>query len=311
MAENGAIGDGKTIAVITNGFNVYPRYLATGVRKALEGTGYKCIGRQSGFDTEREVDNFEEMVALGVDGIVVMPHTIESAERGYRAAKNAGIPIVNLLWYGPSAVDDAFVGRVQLPNDRDGRRIAKWVTENTNPGDILLVESVLGQGFSEAFTKSLEVGLATYGGGKWRIVARDQGFYDRFKAKKAVERMLSEHPNAKIIIDYAAEMAIGIATYLAQNDRRDIVTITSDAVEEMVPWMKRGWITATRYYSPAAHGLTGARLLRDYLENDRKPDGVVEVEVADEVVTKDNLDKWLERQPLLYEEYMAEVARTP
>lgn len=311
MGQNGSIGEGKTIAVLTNGFNVYPRYLASGVRKGLEGTAYSFIGRQSGFDPEREVANFEELVELGVDGIVVMPHTIESAEAGYRAAQDAGIPVVNLLWYKPSPVDDAFVARVRLPNIEDGKRIAQWITQNGEPGKILLVEAVLGQGFSEAFTEGLTEGLQTYGDGRWEIAARAEGFYNRFKAMKAVAQMLDEHPDAKVIVDYAAEMAIGIATYLRSQNRRGIITVTSDAVEEMVPWMREGWITATRYYSPAEHGRTGVRLLRDYLENDRRPSEVVEVPVADDVVTKENLDVWLTKQPVCYDEYMGEIARIP
>jgi ABC-type sugar transport system substrate-binding protein len=313
MGGNGAVGDGQAIGVLTNGFNVYPRYLHSGVQKVLEGTSYGYIGRQSSFNSEREIANFQELIELGVAGIVVMPHKIESASVGYAAAKQAGIPVVNLLAYEEGPADDALVGKVRLPNSKDVLQVAQWITENTEPSDILLVPSVLGQGFSEAFTAKLETGLQEYGHGKWKIVASREGHYDRFKSMNATEAMLNEHPDAKIIIDYAAEMAIGIASLLKRQGRRpgDIVTITSDATEEMIPWMKDGWITATRFYSPAWHGMTGAKVLRDYLENGTTPDGIVDVPVADEVVTKDNLDAWVDRMPLCYDEYMATTARVP
>ena len=304
------IGAGKTIASMTNGFNIYTRYLSSGVQKGLEGTGYSYIGRQSGFDTGRELANFEELIELGVDGIVIMPHKLESAARGAELAANAGIPVVSLLRFGPGPMDDFIVGSVR--QDARVPDIAEWVTENTEPCEVLLVPSVLGQGFSETYTKTLEEAFEKFGGGKWKIVGAAEGHYDRFKSKAAVDGLLREHPHAKIIIDYAAEMAIGIAQYLKAHNRTDIVTITSDCTEEMIPWVKNGGITASRYYSPAWHGLTGVQVLRKYLEEGGiKQLDAVEVPVADVIVTKDNIDEWTTKQPVCYEEYFANVVRIP
>jgi ribose transport system substrate-binding protein len=305
-----SVGDGKIIASMTNGFNIYTRYLSSGVQKALEGTGYGYVGRQSGFDQNRELANFEELIELGVDGIVIMPHQLESGAKGAKLAAEAGIPVVSLLRFGPGPMDDYIVGSVR--QDARVADIAEWVTKNTDPCEVLLVPSVLGQGFSETYTKTLEEAFAKFGGDQWKIVGQAEGRYDRFKSRAAVDGLLREHPNAKVIIDYAAEMAIGIAQYLKATGRDDIVTITSDCTEEMVPWVKNGGITATRYYSPAWHGLTGAQVLRNYLENGQvKQLEAVEVPVADVIVTKDNIDEWTTKQPICYEEYFANVVRIP
>lgn len=310
MGQESTVGSGKVIASMTNGFNIYTRYLASGVQKGLEGTGYQYIGRQNGFDSGRELANFEELIELGVDGIVIMPHKLESAARGAELAAKAGIPVVSLLRFGPGPMDDHIVGSVR--QDARVADIAKWVTRNTDPCEVLLVPSVLGQGFSETYTKTLEDAFESFGGGKWKIVGAAEGHYDRFKARAAVEGLLRDHPDAKVVIDYAAEMAIGIAQYLKANDIKDVVTITSDCTEEMIRWVKDGWITASRYYSPAWHGLTGVQVLRDYLENGGvKKLEAVEVPVADVIVTKENIDEWTAKQPVCYEEYFANVVRIP
>jgi ABC-type sugar transport system substrate-binding protein len=307
---NSSVGAGKTIASMTNGFNIYTRYLSSGVQKGLEGTEYSYIGRQSGFDEDRELANFEELIELGVDGIVIMPHKLESAAKGAELAAKAGIPIVSLLRFGPGPLDPHIVGSVR--QDARVADIAEWVVNNTDPCEVLLVPSVLGQGFSETYTQTLEEAFEKFGGDKWKIVGAAEGRYDRFKSRAAVDGLLKEHPNAKIIIDYAAEMAIGIAQYLKANDRTDIVTITSDCTEEMVPWVKSGGVTATRYYSPAWHGLTGVQVLRKYLEEGgQKQLEAVEVPVADVIVTKDNIDEWVEKQPICYPEYFENVVRIP
>lgn len=303
------VGAGKTIASMTNGFNIYTRYLSSGVQKGLEGTGYSYVGRQSGFDSGRELANFEELIEMGVDGIVIMPHQLESAARGAELAAKAGIPVVSLLRFGPGPMDPYIVGSVR--QDDRVPDIAEWVTENTDPCEVLLVPSVLGQGFSEEYTKTLEESFEKFGGGKWKIVGAAEGRYDRFKSAAAVDGLLREHPNAKVIIDYAAEMAIGIAQYLKKTGRTDIVTVTSDCTEEMIPWVKNGGITASRYYSPAWHGLTGVEVLRNYLENGVKELEAVQVPVADVIVTKENIDEWTTKQPVCYEEYFANVVRIP
>ena len=305
------IGEGKTIAVLTNGFNVYTRYLGSGVRKGLEGTGYKFVGRQSNFDAEREIENFEELISLGVAGIIVLPHQLKTSGQGYVAAKKAGIPIVDLIGFEAPPPDQGVIAQLRNMNSDSIHLKAKWIVENTDPGEVLVVCSVPGQGFSETYTRWLTEGLEKFGRGKWKIVDNQPGYYNRIKAKNAVKNMLAKHPKAKIIVDYAAEMAIGIANYLKKENRKDIVTITSDGVEEMIPLMKEGWLTATRFYSPAEHGLAGVKVLRNYIEKGAKPDDVLDVDLSGGIVTKENIDEWARKIPLVYDEHMVEISKIP
>jgi ABC-type sugar transport system substrate-binding protein len=310
--SSASVGEGKTIAVLTNGFNVYTRYLASGVRKGLEGTGYKFVGRQSNFDADREVANFEELISIGVAGIIVLPHTLKSSGQGYAAAKKAGIPIVDLIGFEAPPPDQGVIARLRNINPESAHLLAKWITQKTDPCEILIVSSVPGQGFSEIYTRWFSEGLQLHGKGRWNIVDNQPGYYNRFTAMRAARKMLAAHPDAKVIVDYAAEMGIGIASYLKKEDRRGIVTITSDGVEEMLPWMKEGWLTASRFYSPAEHGLAGVRVLRNYIENGKKPNGgVLDVDLSGGIVTNENVDDWVQKLPLCYDEHMVEVAKIP
>ncbi len=311
VQRSGLVGEGKIIAVVTNGFNVYTRYLGSGVRKGLEGTGYKFIGRQSNFDADREVANFDELISLGVAGIVVLPHMLRSSGQAYAAAKKAGIPIVDLIGFNAPAADQAVIARLRNINPESGHLLAKWIIEKTDPCEIVIVCSVPGQGFSEIYTRWLTEALEKYGAGKWKIVDNQPGYYNRLEAMKAVKKMLAAHPKAKVVVDYAAEMAIGIAGYLKKENRKDIITVTSDGVEEMVPWMKEGWITATRFYSPAQHGLAGVKVLRNYIEKGEIPAGVIDVDLSAGIVTKENIDDWVRKLPLCYDEHMVEIAKIP
>jgi ribose transport system substrate-binding protein len=301
------VGEGKTIGLILNGFNVYDQCLATGVLKGLAGTKYGFIGLQGNFDAAQEVDNFDTMISRGVEGIIVIPNTVQGASRGALAAKSKGIPVVNVLWSDPTPADSAYVARVRADNIRGGNLMAQWITKNTDPGEIVVVIGVPGQGFSEKLLQGLKEGLDVYGEGKWKIVGIQPGFFTRTTAIKAAQNLLTAHPKAKIIVDFAAEMGNGIASYLKKSGKTDIVNITSDGNEEMVPLISSGGIKAVRYYSSAQEGLVGAQLMRKYLEKGQKTPGIVDLKQG--MVTSANIDQWVKEQPLCYDQYHGRVSK--
>ncbi|MFN8205132.1 MAG: sugar ABC transporter substrate-binding protein [Solirubrobacteraceae bacterium] len=306
-AAAGAVGEGKTIGLILNGFNEYDQNLATGVLKALEGTKYDFVGLQGNFAAPAEVSNFETMISRKVDGIVVLPNTVQGASRGALAAKAAGIPVANLLWSEPTPGDPAYVVRVRVDSVHGGELTGKWITENTDPGGIMLVTGVPGQGFSEDITKGLRQALAQYGNGKWEIVASQPGLFTRTKAITVAQNMMTANPDAKIIFCYAAEMANGVASFLKKSDKTGMVLIGDDGNDEMVTWIKSPWMQSARYYSGAQEGRVGTEALRQYLEEDKQFPEPLDVKQG--MVTKANIDTWLRDQPLSYPEFMSEVKK--
>lgn len=299
----GGIGDGKTIALSLNGFNVYDQCLATGVLKSLEGTKYKFIGAQAGFDSKAEVRNIQNLVAQQPDGLLLIPNTVESANRGALEAQRAGIPVVNLLWSGKSEVDDAYVGVVRVDGVAGGRLIADYLGRKVKRGKILVVIGVPGQGFSEEITKGLQEGLEKYPG--LEIADMQPGLFTAGPAQKAVQTMLTAHPDAKAIVDYAAEMGNGIAQFMKARKITGIEHVTSDGNEAMLPILREGkYLTACRFYSSAQEGILGTRILRDFLEAKRKPKEFVTL-VPQTMVTPDAVDG---QEPLCYQEQMKRVS---
>jgi ribose transport system substrate-binding protein len=305
--SDGSIGEGKKIGLVLNGFNQYCQDLATGVLEGLNGTAYEFVGLQGNFDAAQEVANFEAMVSRNVDGIVVLPNTVQGASRGSLAAKAAGIPVSNLLWSEPTPGDAAFVVRVGVDSVKGGELIGEWITENTDPGKVLVVSGVPGQGFSEDITEGLTKSLAATGGGDWKIAAEQPGLFTRTKAIDAAQNMLTAHPDAKILVTYAAEMGNGVASYLQKSGRDDIVHISDDGNDQLVEQLRDGLVQSIRYYAAGTQGLTGTKALREYLEDDKKfPDPI---QLNQGMATKDDIDQWLKREPLNFPQYRSEVKK--
>lgn len=294
--------EGGTIGTILIGNNQYVQCLATGVISELEGTPWRFTGLYSDFAAPKEVANFDSMETKGVEGLLVLPVTPQSAARGAISADASGTPVVNLAWAQETSADDVYAARVQIDNIEGGRMIAKWLGENAEPGKILVVEGQRGNEFNDQLLEGLREGVASLGG-DWRIAGVEQGLYLRDAAITAAQDLMTAHPDARIVVDFAAEMGVGIASFLEREGRDDIVHVTSDGNPEMASWMEKGYIDAVRFYSSAEEGRIGARLLLDAL--DGKTSGVTQVPMSME--TPDTIEAALEQTPLCYREHLKEA----
>jgi ribose transport system substrate-binding protein len=261
-------GDGKTIGMSLIGTTEYVLCAVTGAIKAFEGTGYKFVARQAAFNAGKELANIEDLVVQKVDGLLVLPTSVQSSSRGVLKAKAAGIPCTNIVWSGKTPGDSAYVGVVLTDNEGGGKLTAEYIMKKKPGGaKILVVQGTPGQGFSE----TLNDGLEKYLKPEWQVVQTGNGNYVRSTSIDVTQTMLTAHPDADVIFTHSAGMGAAVASYLQKKKRRDILHISSDANHEMVEWLDKGWITATRYFSAAESGVMGITYLRDYMEKGKKP----------------------------------------
>lgn len=261
-------GKGKTIGVSFSGLNEYTYNDLTGTLASLRGTKYRLLVRQSEFLADKQLAAIEDLITQKVNGLSVLPSTVQATSNGVLKAKAAHIPCVNQFWSGKTPGDSAYIGVLETDNIIGGRLVAKYI-EKVVPtgGKILIVEGNVGQGYSEQFTQGIKQNL----GAKWQIADVQPGNYVRSTSITATQNMLTAHPDAKVIVSYATEMGVAVAGFLQQSGHKDIVHITSDSNHEMIRWMINGYIRANRYLSASQTGFLTTRMLRNYLEHGVKP----------------------------------------
>ncbi len=276
-------GKGKSIGLSLNGFNTYDQNTAEGVLKALAGTGYTLIGAEAGFDATKEVDNIKQLVARQPAGIIVLAASAEGAARACLAAKDAGIPVFTQIWF-PSTpeADSVYFGATALDNTLAGQLVIDYIVKDQGitKGKILEVVGLDAQPFSEGYKQGLRKALEQYP--DLEVVASQQGFYTAEGSVKVIKPMLTAHPDAAIIIDYAAEMGNAIAQELESQGRKDILHITSDGNAAMSDWLKKddgAYLKACRWFSPGSEGIVAVNLLRAMIEKNELPtDGNIGVD---------------------------------
>ncbi|MER7922304.1 sugar ABC transporter substrate-binding protein [Streptomyces sp. NPDC096057] len=300
-AVQGRTGSGKTIGVSLNGVNGYTTYLMEGVLKELDGTGYKFVGVQNNFDSSTELGNIQNLLSQGIAGLVVLPTDASTIARAAKVAAAQGVAVSNALWSGKSNADRYFAGVADLDSVEGGRMIGRWLLANVEPGKVIVVQGIVGQGFSERIDKGLDQALA---GSGFEIVLRQQGYFDRNTATKIVESGLQAHPDVKAVVSYAASMGDGIAAYLKSAGITDVKHVTSDCDDEMLTWLGTPYLSAARYYSAAQTGQIAVRAVRAKLEG-RTPGFLGKVDQT--IMTKANMAAVLAAKPYRYKKFASKA----
>lgn len=296
-----AVTEAGLIGLTLNGLNDYTKGVATGVYKALEGTGYSLEVVQVNYDAAQELAAAEAFLAKGVVGLVIQPNTVESAGAAAEKAVAQGVPAGNCIWPGASASDEFFVGVAELDSVQGGRLIGEYLIANATPGKVCVVQGVVGQGFSERIDEGLDEVLKDSG---FEVVVREQGFFDRTKAVGVVENAFTAHPDLGIIVAYSASMSNGISQWLKDQGKDTVLHISSDADEEMIGWMKTPYQSATRYYSSAQTGLIAANAVLASLRGETPEFRTVVEQV---MATSETIDSIVEANPYMFMEFKDKV----
>ncbi|MDT7633990.1 MAG: ribose transport system substrate-binding protein [Pseudonocardiales bacterium] len=296
-AAGGTVGAGKTIAVSLNGNNAYSGYVAEGVLKELDGTGYSFTGVQNNFDSSVELGNVQNLLSQGIAGLVVLPADAGTIAKAAQLAKQQDIAVGNALWPGASDADQYFAGAAALDSVAGGGMIGDWLKAQVTPGPVIVVQGILGQGFSERIDQGLDASLA---GSGFHVVVREQGFFEREKATTIVESALQAHPDTRAIVAYSASMSNGIASYLKAKNLTGIAHVASDGDDEMFTWLGSPYLRACRYYSAAQTGVLAAKAVRGVLEGHPEP---FRATVEQQMVTGDTAKAAIAANPYRYAQY--------
>ncbi|PWJ54181.1 ribose-binding protein [Quadrisphaera granulorum] len=299
----GSGGGTGVIGISLNGNNAYSSYVAEGVYKVLDGTGFTATGVQNNFSSATELSNVQNLLAQGIKGLVVLPADATTIAKAAQLCVQQQVPVGNALWPGSGEGADDFAGKATLDSVEGGKMIGEWLKANAKPGPVVVVQGIVGQGFSEKIDEGLDAALA---GSGFSVVVREQGFFARDKATQIVQTALQAHPDVTAIVAYSASMSNGIAAFLKGQGTTTITHVSSDADDEMITWLKTPYLAATRYYSAAQTGVVAAQAVLAKIQGTTSsmPDTIDQV-----MATKDTIDDVVAKNPYRYEQYAALAAK--
>jgi ribose transport system substrate-binding protein len=244
-----------------------PFYIA--MRKGIE-TRAKELGWSTRFvsandSVAAQISGVEDLVAQGVDGILISPIDTVASRPAYAAAAAAGIPIMSIARSADGSAQTAAIGmnEVQIGHD-----IGHWLAEAT--GGKGAVGMIAGPSGSETFRNladgfTAEIAKAP----DMKIVFRKDTTLSREEGLRIAQDLLVAHPEVKAIYAGNDELALGAIQAVAAAGKTGSVIVTGmNGVPPAVAAVKRGELGLTVDLNPVKWGILGVDTMASWLKGD-------------------------------------------
>jgi ribose transport system substrate-binding protein len=229
----------------------------------------------------------EDAIAKDVDAIAVNGSDDKPLLPVLERVLDADIPLV--LFDAPA---DELKGRyatyIGTDNEAGGRGAGEWLkTALPEGGKVGLLLCVAGHPVTVARVKGFEEGLK--GGGKFTIVSRVDAECDRDKGRKAMEDMITAHPDLDAVFSTSDGQSMGAVEAL-KAAKKDPTFVSFDAQPEAVDAIKAGnIIDASSGWSARTLGAEAIKAAIAAAKGETVPPGRV---IPVTVVDKTNAADW-------------------
>ena len=249
--------------------NPYFITLENAVREVLEEEGHKLVMKDPGTDPDAQASQIQEMIAEGIDAIILSPVDWEAITPSLQELKGAGVKIVNAdTQVKEMEYIDAYIGS---DNYGAGAICGEDLIERRpDGGKVALLECPTQNSINERIT----------------------GFEEAFeRALDASERILKEDPDIVAIMCGNDQLAVGATTAANVAGLDEILIYGVDGSPDIKKELKKAetQVAGTAAQSPINIGKRAAKTAINMLKGE-----AYEREVYEEVfmIDKDNVDMY-------------------
>lgn len=220
----------------------------------------KLIILDAGFDQAKQVADIEDLIAQGVDAIIVQPVTSTSANASIEKAVAAGIPVI--LHTG-RIESDAFTTEIQGGAEHFGKVMGEWLVEQVgNEGKIWVLRGLAGHPEDTNRYAGL---MQAMEGTNIQIVAEQNGDWQYDTGKKVCETLYLADPNVDGIWSSGADMTRACVDVFKAFGA-PVPPISGEGNNGFFgQWITEGYPSVSAEYSPS-QGAAGVRAAVALLE---------------------------------------------
>ena len=198
-------------------------------------------------DVGKQINLVEQIVAMGVDALVLAPADSKALISVVKRAQAAGVVVVNIDNRLDPQVLRAKGMRVPYvgPNNRKGAALAAAVvTDQLQPGDkVALIEGLPTAANARERKSGFEDAI---GSAKLKIVTSQAGNWDMGKANQITTAMITAHPDLKAIFCANDNMALGAISALRSAGKMGKIAVVGfDNIAAIAPLIEQGEVAAT------------------------------------------------------------------
>ena len=233
------------LGVIQPGPEFYYQQLTDAMTAAAEHAGMDVTSLISEYSAEKELANIEDLIAQGVDVIVMFSVSGDAAQIGAQVCNEADVP---LFIVGGSAAEGPGVVMSSIKNDffDMGEMAGMWVAENFDgPVRAADIQGLLGANIAEEISRGFASGIAT--GTDMEVVHTVEAGWDRAQAIAATEDLLAGDLDFNLIFVQNEDMAAGVISVLKEDGalNNGVQVVTQNGSDDGFMFIRAGELLMT------------------------------------------------------------------
>ena len=253
----------KTIGVaLASDTNPFYIAMLKGIKARAKKAGYDISVVNAEEDIAKQLNGINDLIAKGVDGILISPIDAKALCSAYDKAKAAKIPMMSIARGSACKSQLLHVG---LNEVKIGGEIAAWTAKKIGgKGKVAMLAGPAGAQAFINFAKGYAAEMAKHPGVK--VVFRREMLLTRENGLKNGEDALVANPDLKAIYGANDELGMGAAQAVAAAGKtKDIVVTGMNGIPPAVAAVNRGFMDLTVALSPFAFGNVGVDTMVSHL----------------------------------------------
>lgn len=226
--------------------------------------------------TATQVADVEDMIAQGIDILIIAPREFEGLAPALEAAKQADVPVFLVDREAKGEVCEDYITFMGSNFIQQGERAGEWLIEATG-GEAQIVELEGTSGASVTNDRAEGFRNALEGQDGMEIIASQSGDFARAGGQEVMEQLLQSNPEVDAVYAHNDEMALGAIQALKDAGRtpgEDVLVVSVDGTRDALQAIIDGEMGATVESNPRFGSLAFATV-EDFLAGEAIPKGII------------------------------------
>jgi len=148
----------------------------------------EVIYKEYGWEGEQQIADVEDLMTMGIDILIVAPHSDTGLDTTIESVKAAGIPVIV---YNSAPGTDQYDALIKSDNIADGRNTAEWMGQRLDgEGNILIIGGAPGGAYAEDVIEGYNQALANYP--DMKVLGYEYAYWTPATAKQIVESYIAK-----------------------------------------------------------------------------------------------------------------------
>jgi ribose transport system substrate-binding protein len=249
-------------------------------------------------DMAKQIADVEDMVAKGVNLLILNPRDPEGLVTTADAATAAGVKVVIM----DSSINTKanVITQVRSSNDQNGFMVGQWLAKKMQgtPIKMILLSGSQGNEVGRdrrlgVFRGLVEGQLVNEGRAGFEVLGQGWGGWSHEEGLKAAEDLLQAHPDVNVVLGENDSMVLGAMKALEAAGRTDVLVLAAaDGQKEALALIKEGKYGATGLNDPDLVARTAVDIGLKALSGELPSDFPKLNLTTPDVITQENVDKY-------------------